>query len=166
MANQVVNFTLDGTSVGTATTNSSGVATRSGVATTDPVGTHTGAVAVSFAGTTNLAASNGTGNLIVSQAATTLSAVSGTAPFGGPATLVATLTSTATGLGIAGQTVTFTLDGTAVSSAVTDANGLATLPNVPTSDPIGTHTGVVFASYAGDTNHLAATNASGDLVVS
>ena len=127
VANQVVNFTLDGTSVGFATTNSNGVATRSGVPTTDPAGTHTGAVAVSFAGTTNLAGSNGTGNLVVSQAATTLSAVSGTAPLGGPATLLATLTSTVTGQGIAGQTVTFTLDGTAVSSAVTDANGVATL---------------------------------------
>ena len=165
LANQTVSFSLDGTSLGTATTNASGVATLSGVATSDPVGTHTGAVTVSFAGTTNFGASAGTGNLVVSQSASSLSTVSGVSDFGGGATLTATLTSSQTNQGISGQTVDFTLDGASVGTATTNANGVATLTNVPTSDNVGTHTGAVVASYAGSTNFQAAANASGDLVV-
>ena len=113
IAGETVSFTLDGKSVGTAVTNSSGVATLTGVATTDNAGTDTGGVVASFAGDSNFNAANGTGNLVVSQAATTLGNVSGTASVGGTATLTATLTSSVTSAGAAGETVSFTLDGTA-----------------------------------------------------
>ena len=167
ISGETVSFTLDGTDVGTAVTDSTGVASLSGVATSDPVGTHTGAVVASYAGGTDyLAASDATGDLVVSQAATTLGSVSGTASFGGPATLVATLTSSVTSQGISGETVSFTLDGTDVGTAVTDSTGVASLSGVATSDPVGTHTGAVVASYAGGTDYLAASDATGDLVVS
>jgi hypothetical protein len=165
ISGQTVTFTLDGTSIGSATTDTTGVATLSGVATSDPVGTHTGAVVASYAATTNYGASMGTGNLVVSQAATALGSVAGTASFGGTATLTATLTSTVTSKGIEGESVTFMLDGTAVGSATTDANGVATLTGVATSDPVGTHTGVVVANFAGDTNYVSSSG-TGDLVVS
>jgi hypothetical protein len=164
ISGETVSFMLDGTAVGTATTDSNGVATLANVATTDPAGTHTGAVAASFAGDSNYTASNGTGNLVVSQAATTLTSVSGTAAFGGTATLLATLMSSVTGKGIAGETVSFTLDGTVVGMATTNSSGVATLANVPTSDPVGTHTGAVVATFAGDTNYLSSMG-TGDLVV-
>jgi hypothetical protein len=61
-----LNFTLDDTSVGPATTNSSGVATLTGIATSDPVGTLPNAVAAAFAGDTSYSSSNGTGTLRVS----------------------------------------------------------------------------------------------------
>jgi hypothetical protein len=166
ISGETVSFTLDGTSVGTATTNSSGVATLPGVATTDAAGTHTGAVGVSFAGNTSFSASTGTGDLTVSKASTSLGSVSGTASFGGTATLKATLTSSVTNKGISGESVSFTLDGTSVGSATTDSNGVATLTGVATSDAAGTHTGVVVASFAGDSNYAAASNATGNLVVS
>jgi hypothetical protein len=160
-----VTFSLNGTSVGTATTNSSGVATLSGVANSEPAGTNSAVVGVSFAGNSTDAASSASGNLVVSQSATTLGSVAGTAPAGGPATLTAKLTSSTTNKGASGATISFTLDGVSVGTAVTDSNGVATLTGVPTSDPSGTHTGVVQASFAGNTNYTAAASATGDLVV-
>jgi hypothetical protein len=66
ISGETVNFTVDGTAAGPATTNSSGVATLTGIATSDPVGTHPDAVAVAFAGNTSYTSSNGTGTLTVS----------------------------------------------------------------------------------------------------
>jgi len=164
ISGEIVNFTLDGTSVGPATTNSSGVATLTGVATSDPVGS-TGVVVASFTGASNYnAAPNGTGSLTVSPAATSFSSVSGTAT-GGLASLTATLTSTVTGLGISGLTVNFTLDGTSVGPATTDSSGVATLPGVATSDPVGTHPNAVAVAFAGNTDYTT-TNGSGTLTVS
>ena len=166
IAGETISFTLDGTSVGTAVTNSSGVATLTGVTTTDDAGTDTGGVVASFAGDSSFGATNASGNLVVSQAATTLGSVSGTAAFGGTATLTATLTSQVTNAGASGETVSFTLDGTSVGTAVTNSSGVATLTGVATTAAVGTDTGGVVASFAGDTNYSAATNATGDLVVS
>ena len=129
-------------------------------------GTDIGGVVASYAGSTNfVAASNATGDLVVSQAPTSLGTVGGTAT-GGLATLTATLTSLVTNAGIAGETVDFTLDGVPVGSIMTDASGVATLPNVPTSDGTGTDSGGVVASYAGSANYVAAADGTGDLIVS
>jgi hypothetical protein len=162
ISGESVAFTLDGTSVGSATTNSSGVATLTGVTTTDPVGS-TGVVVASFTGDSTYAASSGTGSLTVTPAATTLSAASGTASFGGTATLTATLTSNVTGLGISGEPVSFTLDGGTPVSGTTNSSGVATA-TVASTDPVGS-TGVVVASFAGDTNYSAAANVTGSLTV-
>jgi hypothetical protein len=166
IANEPVTFTLDGTPVGSAVmTNSSGVATLTGVATTDSAGTHAGAVVANFAGTSDLNKSTGTGALTVSKANTTLSSVSGSAAFGGTATLTATLKSSVTSSGISGQTISFTLDGTSVGTAMTNSSGVATLMNVPTSKPVGTDTGAVVATYTATTN-FSGSSGTGDLVVS
>ncbi len=166
LAGKVVSFTLDGAFAGTAVTDSNGIATLTGVPQSDAVGTDTGGIVASFAGDSLNKLSQNSGDLVVSQAATSLSSVSGTATFGGTATLMATLTSSVTSQPIAGETVDFTLDGTSVGSAVTDSTGVATLSSVATTDAVGTHTGAVVASYAGSTNYLPAANATGDLVVS
>ena len=153
LAGKVVSFTLDGAFAGTAVTDSSGVATLTGVPQTDTAGTDSGGIVASFAGdSTNLLSQN-SGDLVVSQAATSLSSVSGTATYGGTATLTATLTSSVTSSPIAGETVAFTLDGMSVGSAVTNSSGVATLSNVATVDAVGTHTGAVVASYAGSANY-------------
>ena len=165
IAGETVDFTLDGTSVGSATTNSSGVATLTGVATTDTAGTNSGVVVASFAGDSENAASSGTGDLTVAQADTTIGSVSGSASFGGTATLVATLTSNVTSQAISGETVNFTLDDTSVGSATTNSSGVATLGNVATTDPVGS-SGAIVASFAGDTNFSAAPNGTGNLTVS
>jgi hypothetical protein len=61
--------------------------------------------------------------------------------------------------------VSFTLDGTSVGTATTNTAGVATLTGVSTSDAVGTDTGSVVASFAGDGNYEATANASGNLVV-
>jgi len=142
------------------------VATLTGVTTTDALGTHTGVVVASFAGDTNYeAAISATGDLVVSQVPTSFSAVSGTAPLGGPAMLTATLISGVTNAGLSGEMVSFTLDGTSAGTATTDNNGVATVSNVATSDSAGTHSGVVIVTFAGDTDN-SASNGTGDLIVS
>src|SRR5271157_3735824 len=103
-------------------------------------------------------------NLTGKQTATTIDNVSGTASFGGTATLTATLNS-ATGTGLIGKVVSFTLDGAFAGTAVTDSSGVATLAGVPQSDTAGTDTGGVVASFAGDSTNKLSQN-SGDLVVS
>ena len=163
---KTVVFTLGGTSAGTAVTGTGGVATLTGVTTSDAVGTQDGAVAVSFAGDADDLTSQGSGNLVVAQAGTALASVSGTATYGGTATLTATLTSTATSAPIAGEMVAFKLDGTTVGTAMTNASGVASLAGVATADGGGTDAGAVVASFAGNASYQAATNASGSLVVS
>src|SRR5271157_907921 len=104
LAGKVISFTLDGAFAGTKVTDSSGVATLTGVPTNDAGGTYTGVVVASFAGdSTNLLSQN-SGNLVVSPAATSLSSAAGTASFGGTVTLTATLTSSVTNQPIAGET--------------------------------------------------------------
>ena len=103
-------------------------------------------------------------NLTAKPTATTIDNVSGTATFGGTATLTATLNS-ATGTGLAGKVVSFTLDGAFAGTAVTDSSGVATLTGVPQTDTVGTDTGGIVASFAGDSTNKLSQN-SGDLVVS
>ena len=98
---------------------------------------------------------------------TSLSAVAGSGAYAGTATLTATLTTA--GAPLAGMTVAFALtNGTAlmnVGSATTDANGVATLPDVSLAGlHAGTAVGAVRASFAGDSNN-AASSAAGNLVV-
>ena len=80
------------------------------------------------------------------------------------ASLTATLTNTATSQGIAGKTVSFTLDGVAAGTAVTNSSGVATLSGVATTDSAGTHVGAVVANFAGDANDLSS-QGTGDLMV-
>ena len=101
-----VNFTLNGKPVGSAVTDADGQATLTEVATSDPAGIHAGAVAANFAGDSSYTAASTSGSLQVYTSSTSLSAVSGTAGLGGPATLTATLTSLTTEAGVAGATVT------------------------------------------------------------
>jgi hypothetical protein len=93
---------------------------------------------------------------------TTLSAVFGTAPDGGPAVLTATLQ--ANGVGVSAKTISFFLDGTAVGTAFTDSNGVATLAGVPTFDPHGVNQNALVATFAGDDTYASVVG-SGDLYV-
>ena len=98
---------------------------------------------------------------------TSLSAVSGTGTYGGTSSLTATLT--ASGSGVAGKTVSFTLKvGAAVrmvGSAKTDARGVATLNGVSLAGfNSGTVLGVVGASFTADASDAGSTSA-GNLTV-
>src|SRR5271165_554339 len=102
-------------------------------------------------------------NLTAKPTATTIDNVSGTAT-GGTAMLTATLNS-ANGTGLAGKVLSFTLDGAFAGTAVTDSSGVATLTGVPTSDAVGTDTGGIVASFAGDSTNKLSQN-TGNLTVS
>jgi len=102
-------------------------------------------------------------NLTAKPTATTIDNVSGTASFGGTATLTATLKS-ATGTGLIGKVVSFTLDGAFAGTAVTDSSGVATLTGVTQNDTVSTP-GTIVAGFFGDSTNLLSQN-SGNLVVS
>lgn len=81
---------------------------------------------------------------------TSIAAVSGGGAYGGSATLNATLTSSSVPL--ANQIVAFTLNGNPVGSALTDANGVATLGGISLSSiDAGYYPSAVVASFAGAT---------------
>ena len=145
---------LDSTSVGSVATNSSGVATLSNLTITEGAGTYP--IVASFAGDTNYkAAADADGNLVVSQAGTTMSAVSGTGTGGDTMNLTATLTSNVTDMGVAGETVIFTISGqTGSFMATTNSSGVASLTDVSTTLASGTY--VLTASFAGDPNYMTA----------
>jgi hypothetical protein len=73
---------------------------------------------------------------------------------GGP-TFSATLTSLVTGKGIAAQTVTFGLGSTAICSATTNANGVATCKGAGNSLLLLSSSKTYTASYSGATDYLA-----------
>src|SRR5262249_40384245 len=71
--------------------------------------------------------------------------------YGVTTSLRATLTST--GRPVPNQTISFALNGTAVGSATTNSNGVATLANVSLAGiPANTYTNGVRAVFAGDVN--------------
>ena len=75
VANESISFSLNGVSLGTATTNSSGVATLSGISLSGyDAGTYTSYLVASFAGETNYASGSAVANLVVNPAALTITA--------------------------------------------------------------------------------------------
>lgn len=98
------------------------------------------------------------------QALTTLSVGNLTATYGGSLSLKATLS--ATGANLSGKPVKFSLNGTTVGTATTDAQGLATLNNVSLNGiDAGTYATGIAAEFAGDFE-LTAVNGAGQLMVS
>ncbi len=100
----------------------------------------------------------------VPSIATGLTAISGTGPYGGSATLSATLT--AGGSGIEGQRIDFTLNGVDIGFAVTDSSGSATRSNVNIAGigPVGVYAGAVGATFTGNAIYTGSSG-SGSLTV-
>jgi sugar lactone lactonase YvrE len=132
----------DGTNaLGSVTLDATGTATYS--TSSLIVGMHT--ISVNYAGDGNYAAGSATLTETIQNANTQVVLTSSANPavYAAPLNLVATLTSNG---GVATGAVTFTDGGTAIGSAVLNANGVATL-TLSTLAP-GTHS--IAASYAGD----------------
>lgn len=68
IAGKIIAFSLDGMSVGTATTNAAGLTSLASVPCAKPIGTFAGVVGVSFAGDATYAASSGKGDLTITGA--------------------------------------------------------------------------------------------------
>src|SRR5437660_3893078 len=87
----------------------------------------------------------------------TLVVAPATGTFGGTVDLSATLT--ANSVGVAGKSVSFSLNGNNVGSAITDGSGLATLSTVSLSGiNAGTYPAGISASFAGDIGFSSASN--------
>jgi hypothetical protein len=139
-----------GPTLGTATVNSSGVATTT--AALNMAGTHTIVATFTPAGT-NMTGSSGTATQTVNQATTT-TAVSSSAnpsPFGNMVMFTATVAPVAPGAGTPTGTVNFvdTSTSTSLGSGTLDASGKATVSSSTLA--IGPHT--IQATYVGDTNY-------------
>jgi hypothetical protein len=90
---------------------------------------------------------------------TSLSVNSATGSFGGTVSLSATLSSG--GNGVPGKNINFSLNGNSVGSAMTDSNGVATLPNASLSGINGgLYPNGVSASFAGDSIYDAASGSN------
>ena len=153
VAGAVVTFSVDGSVVGTAVTNGAGLA---GLPYVIPVGAAPGSshpTGAAFSGSGSLTASSGASTLTVSKLATSLSVSSAGGTPGQTVTFSATLKSGSAPL--SGRTVSFTVDGAAVGTAVTSAAGFATLSYaIPAGAAASAH--ALAATFAGDATSLAA----------
>jgi len=97
----------------------------------------------------------------VTSTTLTVSPASGT--YNGTVDLSATLS--ASGSGVSGETVDFTLNGTGVGSGTTDSNGVATVTSVSLAGiTAGSYPGAVAANFGGDSTY-GTTSGSADLTV-
>ncbi|MFO0888837.1 MAG: Ig-like domain-containing protein [Isosphaeraceae bacterium] len=162
-AGQALSFTLNGGYAGTAVTDSSGVATLTGVPTFDPAGTSTGAIVVSFAGSARYRTVTATGDLAVSQSSSTTGLSTSRNPigFGQTVTFTARVTAGTSGGGTPTGTVTFFDGSTSLGTSALNASGVATLANSTLS--VATHP--ITAVYSGDANFTASTSGTLNQIV-
>jgi hypothetical protein len=123
---------------------------------------------ISHASTTdsNPADNSATSNITVTApiVAGKLTAAAATGPYFGTTTLQATLTRAAPVVAAVGKTITFSVNGTVMGTAVTDANGVASLPISLGGLNAGTYTGGISATFAADAQ-LLTTIASSTLTI-
>ena len=152
----VVRFAVAGVATGSAVTDASGAA-RCTYAVPDAAQSAPYAISALFAGSgSEWSPAEGSGVLTVTTMATTLAAANAAAAAGDTVTLTATLTSAAGP--VAGQSVAFRVNGTAVGNGLTDATGKATRTHsVPAATPLGEQP--ITADFAGDTQYAASSGA-------
>ena len=153
---------MDSTTVGTAVTNASGVATKTFVISNAyAIGSHT--ITATFAGDTGDAASTGTGKLTVIKGNTNIVVPAATGTHGTSVTLTATLTRTTDNTGLAGKSVLFKVGSATAGTGVTGSTGVATVSYlIPTTDKPGAY--VISATFAGDSGYNSHTG-TGTLTV-
>jgi hypothetical protein len=145
LSGQLITFTLNGTTVGTSTTDTNGVATLNNVSLSGiNAGTYTTVVTAQFAGDTTFTASTGTGQLTVTKATALLQVAGGTFIYDGqphPAT------TTVTGV-----------NNVALSPLTVLYNGSSSLP-------VNAGTYAVTASFAGNQNYNPAVNNQQSIII-
>ncbi len=163
LAGKTVVFDIGGTVVGSATTNSSGIAT---VAFTVPATSIVGPnlINASFAGDSSDSACSAMGVLNVSAIPTSLTMTPASGSHGAKTTIAVTLVRSDTGAPLAGYKITISLKGTALGTFVTNSNGVASLLY---SIPWHSTPGVVAlsASFAGNITYATSTSAGSLTIV-
>ena len=147
-----VSLTLDGTEIGTVTTDDQGAASHDyTVPWTMTAGSH--ALGAQFSGDARYNPSSGSGTLTLTQAECLLEVSDAEGVPGGLVSAKATLKRTSDEVGIPERTVAFGLEGTALGSAETNGEGLASLTHRIAADLVpGTYT--LDAAFAGDATFL------------
>ena len=153
-----MDFFINGTKVGSNTTDINGIATFS-YTIIENIGDYV--LSAVFSGDEQFGASNGTSTLSVNATPTTIVMGNVTANKGQNVVLNATLWNTYRNQTIASQNITFKVNGTVIGSVITDANGTATLNY--TVDLIGGNY-IIETEFAGDTQY-ANSSAIGTLKV-
>lgn len=152
IAGRTVTFKVNGSTVGSASTNASGVASLNYVIPTTTPGTRT--IEASFAGDTTYNDSIDTSLLTINQAVSTFNFTQTAGTVGANSTWAATMTRTSDGAPLVGYTITFWDNGVQVGSDITDATGLATMVYKPLT--AGSH--AVEARFAGSGFYTAFTD--------
>ena len=159
---RTMSFAVDGTPIGNALGDANGRATLEYIPPSGSAGSHW--VHVGFAGDAAYAASAALGRLEVARLASTLWVLSRTEPRGTQTYLRAYLRRLPDLAWLGGKTVAFTLDGTPIGSAVTEAaNGRASVLYAIAPDmALGAHP--IAAAFAGDAD-FTGSDAVGTLTV-
>jgi hypothetical protein len=165
IAGRVVTFTLgSGTSAQScsATSGTSGIATCAIASVSQTTGSVP--VTASYAGDSYYHSASAATTVTV-HTATTLTVSAATGSYAGATTVSATLTNAISAAGLAGEPVTFTLNGTQTCTGTTTTTGKASCAITP-NEPAGTYT--LTASFAGDTTkspQLLASSGTNHVVV-
>lgn len=142
---RTIGFGIDGTAVGSAVTNASGMAYYDYTIAVEP---GQWSIDLSFAGDAAYNASAGSNTLTVTDT-TTLTVDDKAGQIGETVALTATLNRNFDNDPLAGKTVDFSVDGTGVGSGVTDASGVAsTNYTIPSGGGLSART--ISGSFAGD----------------
>jgi Big-like domain-containing protein len=151
---KTITFKIDTTTVGTAVTASNGVASlKYSVPVSLGAGTHV--ITANFAGDADYGPNGATGSLMV-YFDTRLTVPNIKANTGQTVPLQATLRRDPDGAAVPGKTIAFTIGTTGVGTAVTGADGVATLNyTVPASFATGNYT--ITATFAGDAAYHSST---------
>lgn len=161
LPSRTITFSIGTTILGTAVTDSSGVAQKS---YTIPAGAAIGTLTYSakFPGDAKHKTSTGAGKLNVRDTtALTVSPASGM--IGQTVTLSATLNRSSDGLALSGKTLTFSVNGLVIGNATTSSAGVATRSyKIPFSDSLssGVGTRTVTVSFADETLYAGTTGSS------
>ncbi|RYE81867.1 MAG: Ig-like domain repeat protein, partial [Myxococcales bacterium] len=151
LSGQPVAFRVAGADVGTASTNEAGVASLDLKVEEGPAGERP--VEATFSGGDGHAAASDASALSVQRAPTEVVVASLRAHVGDRVSLRATLSRTTDARVLAGKSVSFLVNGLAVGSATTGADGAAELPFDTDILTAGTHS--VTARFAEDDSYLA-----------
>jgi hypothetical protein len=137
-------FSINGQNLGSVVTDANGMCS---LKFTAPATLGTYQIQVKFLGDYRCNASSGTANLTVTLDPTSIYVPNITASAGSATTLKGQLKDGFTGLYLSGQTVTFSVNGTVVGTAVSDSTGWINFPYTAPSTP-GSYT--ITASFAGN----------------
>ena len=149
-----VQFSVNGTIIGSVNTDTNGIATLS-YTITQTSGTYT--ILANYFGNNTYAASSNTNKLNVNSTPTNVIVNALTGNKGETVNLTATLTDTVHQLVMSGEIIKFLINGNLVGSAVTNSNGIATLPYTITQNG-----GYYFidALFAGDNIYNSSTGSA------